>query len=379
MSPHSRVLRRAAPALLALLLAPAAATAQEEEVLTLDAAVRHALLESPEVQRAGAARLAGGAERADAWQRMLPSLSFYSGLTRADILQRTASDPVTGGIVQLPDSLVQDRRSFGTRNVVSASWVLFAGGRDLAHASAVRSRSRGAEHALTAARVRAAAEATLAYLDVLEAEALVEVRRAEEEHARELERTAEARFETGEVPELDLLQARLARSDAEIALIDAEGEARVLRAVLLDGLRLPPGTRYALAPPPPAPPLDTVALRAGLLESSPVLAALHARREGAARELRAGRLSLLPTVAVAADRVWSEWGQSREAFTLEPRNTQAFYRISFSWTPLERPAGLLADRQRSSGALMEAEAELRAAVREVEREVSLGVERWARA
>lgn len=373
-------LRRAPRALALLLLLPAAARAQAGEPLSLEAATRAALAGSPEVQHAGASRARARADGADGWGAMLPRLSLGSGLSRTDVLQRTATDPLTGGIVHLPDSLVKARRGFGTSAVASLDWTLFSGGRNLARTSAARSRGRAAEHEMDAARVRVAAEAALAYLEALEAEALVEVRRAQEAHAVELERTAAGRYETGQVPEIDLLQARLAASEAAIAVLDAAAEARVRRLALLARVGLPDDRVYLLEPPPPVAPLDTAALAARLLATTPVLARLRAEREAAGRERRAGELgSLLPTVAVGMDRVWSEWGQSREAFTLEPRNTQAFYRLSLSWSPLQRPGAMLAERRRGTAALLAAEADTRAAELRLRHEVAAGMERWARA
>jgi outer membrane protein TolC len=373
-------LRRAHRVLPLLLLVPATMRAQTGEPLTLDAAERAALARSPEVRQAEASRARSRAESADGWGAMLPRLSLSSGFSRTDVLQRTATDPLTGGIVQLPDSLVQSRRGFGTSAVASLDWTLFSGGRNLTRTSAARSRARAAEHEMDAVRVQVAAEAALAYLDVLEAEALVEVRRAQEAHALELERTAAARYETGQVPEIDHLQARLAASEAAIEVLDAAAEARVRRLALLARLGLDDGRLYHLAAPEPVPALDTAGLAAHLLAASPVLARLGAEREAARRERRAGELgNLLPTVSVGMDRVWTEWGQSRQAFTLEPRNTQAYYRLSLSWSPLQRPGAMLAERQRGTAAVLAAEAETRATVTRLRHEVAAGVERWARA
>jgi outer membrane protein TolC len=349
----------------ALVLAPAAARAQQPS-----------LAAHPDVQRAQAASMRGRAGRTEAWAAMLPRVGLQTGINRSDVLQRTATDPVTGGIVTLPDSLIQQRQSFGTSAILSLDWTLFAGGRWLAGAAAARARSRAAEHVLSAARVRAAADVTLVYLDALEAQALVDVRRAQETHARELERTAEARFETGSVPEIDVLQARLAASEAQVALMEAENEARARQLELAERMGVSPAAPLALAEPdaPPAP--DTAAVRARLLAQSPLLAAVRAERDAAARESRASRLDLLPTLSVGVDRAWSEWGGTREAFTMQPRNVQAYYRVSLSWSPLEQPGAILGGRQRAAAGVLEAGAEAAATARTMEREVAVGLQRW---
>jgi outer membrane protein TolC len=358
----------------ALALAPAAARAQQP--LTLDEAVRTSLAAHPDVQRAEAASLRGHAGRTEAWAAMLPRVGLQTGINRSDVLQRTATDPVTGGIVTLPDSLIQQRHSFGTSAVLSLDWTLFAGGRSLAGAAAARARSRAAEHVLSAARVRAAADVALVYLDALEAQALVDVRRAQETHARELERTAEARYETGSVPEIDVLQARLAASEAQVALLEAEGEARARLLELAERMGTGAGPVALAEPDAPVAP-DTAAIRARLLAESPLLAAVRAERDAAAREARASRLELLPTLSVGVDRAWSEWGGTREAFTMQPRNVQAYYRVSLSWSPLERPGAIFGGRRRAAAGVLEARADVADAARTMEREVAVGLQRWA--
>jgi outer membrane protein TolC len=370
---------RAATAVLAAALALAPAIARAQQPLTLDQAVRTALDAHPNVQRAEADAIRGRAGRTESWAALLPRVGMQTGVTRNDVLQRTATDPITGGIVSLPDSLIQSRQSFGTSAVLSLDWTLFSGGRGLSATAAARARSRAADHGVSSARVRAAAEVTLVYLDALEAQALVEVRRAQEVHARELERTAEGRFAAGTVPEIDMLQARLAASEAQIALMDAEGEARARRLELAEQMGAPADALHALSAPeaPPAP--DTAAVRALLLAQSPLLAAVRAERDAAARDARAARLDLLPTVTLGMDRVWSEFGRTRDAFTLQPRNVQAYYRVSVAWSPLQRPGSILAGRRRGTAGILDAQADEAAARRTMEREVSVGLERWARA
>ncbi|HST60651.1 MAG TPA: TolC family protein, partial [Longimicrobium sp.] len=288
----------------------------------------------------------------------------------------TATDPVTGGSVQLPDSLILQRQNFGTTAVVSLDWTLFSGGRGLAGASAARARSRAAEHGVSAARVRAAADVTLVYLDALEAQALVDVRRAQDVHARELQRTAEGRYETGTVPEIDVLQARLAASEAQIALLEAEAAARARRMELAERMGTEADAALPLAEPdaPAAP--DTAAVRARLLAESPLLAAARAEQDAAGRDARAARLELLPTLSVGVDRLWSEWGGNRDALTAQPRNAQTYYRLSLAWSPLTRPGAILGGRQRAAAGVLDARADAAAAGRTLHRQVAVGLERW---
>jgi outer membrane protein TolC len=377
-----RVLFSTLAAALLLPLHPAAAQAPAD-TLTLAEAVTLALAGSPAVRQAEAAQTTARAGRWESWGRLLPSLAFSTGLNQGQDLRRTASDPVTGGIVQLPDSLIRLRESFGTRSVLSADWTLFDGGRSLWGVRQAGAEARAAGLSLEATRARTAAGVTLAYVAVLEADALREARRAEVRRAAEVVRFAEERLRVGQVPELEVLQARLAAGDAEISLLEAESAAEAARLALFE--RLPVRSDTAVALREPAAPLSTGLppeddLRRCALEHSAEMAALQASRGAAAQGLSAERWWYLPSVSVGADWVRSEFGRTPQALTFSPRNEQTYYRMSFSWGPLDQPGRRVAQRQRAQAALQLAEARLeeRRASLAREVEVALGQLRRAR-
>lgn len=381
-----RISRRTVPAaLLALgwtcaVAGAASAQAQAPEVLTLDEAVEVALSRSPAAVRADAERLQASASRWEGFGRLLPSVAIQTGVSQYDVLQRTATDPITGGIVQLPDSLIELRQRFGTDAALSARWTVFDGGRGRARMQADRAQAEAADQAAHVARARTRAQATLAYLDALEAEATEAVRRAEASRAQELERTAQARFDVGQVPEIDLLQARLAASDAEIGLLQAEGRTRDARRSLAAVIGWPAASEFALAAPDaPDAAEDTDALRSRLLETSPVLAELHARTDAARRQARSERPSWLPSVSVGATWIRTEVGATREAFTLDPRNTQTYYQVSASWSPLQRPAAIVSAARLASAAGKRADADLLEGEHILRREVEAAIDRLERA
>jgi outer membrane protein TolC len=328
--------------------------------LTLEAAVRSGLAGSPAVRQAEAAAVAGSAARWDAWGRLLPSVRFGTSLFENDRLQRTATDPITGGIVSLPDSLIARRLSYGTRVTFDADWTVF----DPAGMMSIRAANADAAaagHSLRGARARIAAEITLAYLQALEAEAVVAWRRAEVERAAELRRLAEARFEVGEVPEIDLLQARLAEGDAELGLIEATAAAETARLALAE--HLGPDARQFVLREPEVPssgalPSEEI-LRRIVLEESAELAALRAERSAAVAGRRAHQAGLLlPSVSVGATRYRTEFGQTRDALTFDPRNEETFYGLSLSWSPLLQPGRRVAEQRRTGAAVAAAEARL---------------------
>lgn len=366
----------------ALLLSAGGASAQGADTLTLAEAVGAALATSPTVRQAEAARTTAGAGRWESWGRVLPSLYLSTGLNQGQVLQRTANDPVTGGLVQLPDSLIRLRETFSTNTALSASWTLFDGGQGFWGIRRAGAEARAADHSLQAARARVAGEVTLAYVDVLEADALTETRRTELRRARELVRIAEGRLEVGQVPELEVLQARLAEGDAEIALLDAEAAAEAARLALFRHLPQRSGGAVALREPaaPAVGALPSEAeLRECAVEESSELAALRASRTAAERGARAERWWFLPSVTVGATWVRSEVGQTREALTFEPRNEQTYYRLGLSWTPFDQPGRRVAERQRARAALHLAEARLAERSATLAREVEVALGRLHRA
>ncbi len=356
------------------------AVAQASDTLSLEEALTLALQASPALRQAQAARLQAHGGRWDSLGRLLPSVSVSTELNGTRAFQRTATDPITGGIVELPDSLVDRRQTYGTQLTVGATWTLFDGGQPVAALGASRARDRAAESGLGAARVQVTADVVVAYLDALEVEALTDVQRHEVVRATELERTAQARFDIGAAPEVELLQAQLALSDAELALLEAEGAARVARMTLLEVVGLPPDPGVTLLEPPPLDiPEDYDALRARALEGSPVLEQVEAERAAARWDARGLRLSLLPSVSLGYGWGRSEYGGSRDAFTFDPRNSGSSLRLTLSWSALQQPGGVLGERLRAEATEVAADAEREAARAALERELVAGLDRLERA
>jgi outer membrane protein TolC len=378
-APRSR--GRITLAVASLLAAGAAAphAAAQQAVLTLEQAVRQGVASSPAIREAQAQHRTAGAGRWEGWGRLLPSVQVQAGVLQTGVLQRTVSDPLTGGIVTLPDSLIALRSSYGTDAAVTASWEI------LNPSSLLQIRAAGAEagaavHALEGARARVAAEVTLAYLDALEAQAVLELRQAEKDRAAELLRIAEGRYAVGSVPELDVLQARLAVGDAELAAMEAQTAVQAARLALGEHLGADvPGT---LAEPslPDAGSLPSDAeLRRRVVDESAELAALRQQRSAAVLARGAERMRLLPTVSLWAQWTRSEYGQTREAVTFQPRNEVALYGLNFSWNLFDQPGARMAARQRGGAAVQQADARLAVRRAALAREVELAAGTLGRA
>jgi outer membrane protein TolC len=360
-------------AALMVLLAAADAAAQDAPVLTLQEAVRQGVASSPAIDEARAQHRTAGAGRYEGWGRLLPSVSLDAGVLQTGRLQRTVNDPITGGIVSLPDSLIRLRSSYGTSATLSASWEV-VNPATLLQIRAAGAEATAADHTFQSARARVAAEVTLAYLDALEAQAVLELRRAERDRAAELLRIAEGRLAVGSVPELDVLQARLAVGDAELALMEAQTTADAARLGLREhlgaGADIPQALAEPVLPDPASLPSEEE-LRRRVMDESSELAALRSSRSAAALARTAERMRLIPTVSVWAQWERSEFGDSREALTFQPRNELGVYGVNLTWNLLDQPGTRWATRQRVGAALQQADARLAVRRASLAREVEL--------
>jgi outer membrane protein TolC len=365
-----------------VIVVPAGDSGAPVDTLTLAEAVRTALARSPAIREAEGLRMGARAARFDSWGRLVPSLGYSTGFSRSDVTQRTSTNPITGGTVVLPDSLVESLQSFGTQSVLSARWDVFDGGQTYWEIRQANAQAEAADYAFQSARARVAADVALAYLDALEAVALESARKAQLESARELARVAAERFRVGEVPEIDDLQARLAVSDAEIALLESESSTDSARLALFENLGLPPDRQLALLEPA-APDSFSIPseeeLRRRAMQESAELASLRGDREAAERGLDAEKWWFLPQVSLGIDWYRSEFGADNEALTLNPRNTQTTYSLGVSWTPFDRRGGLIADRRRARADLYTAEGRLAGREASLAREVEVALGRLRRA
>jgi cobalt-zinc-cadmium efflux system outer membrane protein len=156
-------------------------------------------------------------------------------------------------------------------------------------------RSAEGERRATGARVRA--EARRAYFSLVRAKQLAETATRALALARESEEAARLRFDTGAAPELELVQAGLARASAEVQLLTQEGEVAALSAEL--SLFLGRDPRLLLDPtdgaPPPFPSVEEVLARAG---QAPLALARRADVAGAEATLRAARRERWPAPSI---------------------------------------------------------------------------------
>ncbi|NVJ22057.1 TolC family protein [Myxococcus sp. AM011] len=157
--------------------------------------------------------------------------------------------------------------------------------------------TRSAEDERRASEATVRADTRRGYFSLMRARQLVEVSERALLLARESEAAAALLFETGAAPELDLLQARIARGTVEVQLLTRQAELTTESAALALLLGRAPGTLLvpAIEPPPPLVSLDDVLARGA---HSPLAQARTADVEAADATLRAARRERWPVPVV---------------------------------------------------------------------------------
>lgn len=260
------------PALLALLLIlNGEAPAGSGEALTLEMALAEAAVREP--------GLAGAQAREAVAQGEVEAASTFSPLILA--VSGGGNDP------RWSVGLVQKLPVPGAR---------------AARVSAAEQGVLSATSELRASRAKARADARRAYFALVHARQLAMAGERTLELARESEKAAQLRFETGAGPEMEFVQARLARASSEAQLLTLRGEVAATSAelALLIGRvphRLIEPTDHA---PPPLPSLEQVFARA---EQAPQALAREADIAAAEATLRAVRRERWPspTIGVATE------------------------------------------------------------------------------
>ncbi len=323
--------------------------------VTLDEAVERALRVSPQVVQAftgiGTAELA----TKQAYASMLPTLSASSGAT---LSSSERFDPETG----LRVSGQSDSYSAG----LSSRLDLFAGGRNLAAVRSARASEDAAAASLITQEFATTSTAKQSYFAVLRAQELIRLNERRIEQAEEQLAAAERRLEVGRATRSDVLRARLERSNARQALLQATtqhreamyGLGRVVGVVGPVAAVDPP----AIEPEPLA--LSPVAIRELVLQQAPTVVSARADVTVAEAGVAQARAQWFPTISASGGYNWSN-----QEFGLDQGRTSWSTRLNISvpiFNGLQRTAN--ADRADAQLTLAEARADqaVRAAVAELE-------------
>ena len=291
MAPGVRY-RKVLASILFAVLTPLSAAAQEwpDGPLTLERAVELALRSHPLVVEAEGAVDVQGARELQAVGAWLPTLSATSGLSRRSSTRYNAA------IGQTVDVTAPLSYAAG----LNASMVLFDGLERVQQGRAVEAGSARAEAALVHQSFQVTLMAKRAFYDVIHATELERMAESQVERARQQLDLSRERLAAGTVIRTDTLRATVERGDAALALLAARAQRATAEAALgrLIGAQEPVriDTDSSLFRMPE---IDTTAVRAEALDSSPAIASADAEWRASTAGVGVVRSSRFPRISAS--------------------------------------------------------------------------------
>lgn len=364
---------------------PRPASAQEgaglaavRDTLSLDRAQEIARRRSPEIRRAVAGQSRAHAERRADWGAFLPQASAGASLSRSEFT--TVTFPAPDGTAERLDE-PRTSTTHGASQSLSLSWDLLRGGRRFAEFSAGAARTTAADRRVSAAERRVAGQVKAAYYDALQQQRLVEVAERQLEGRRRDLEVARRRYELAAVSRSDVLGARIALNQAEIALSDARGLAdqfqRQLQAAMgVEGRVEADLVLREVGELPDASRLDPEALVRRALATDPEAAALQADVSAASAAAWSARSSYLPTIQLRYGLTRSETlGPEGSLFNFDLSNDGSSFSVSASWNLFDgfgresQVAAQTAAKREAEAALVQRRLQLRQEVRDLTDEI----------
>jgi outer membrane protein len=281
----------------------AAALAAPASAETLDEAVAAALESNPTL---GAARLRLNAVREQLPQARAEALPFVSANADANSSRNERGDLGGPG---------DDDRSEGWSANLSASQLLFAGGRVAASVRQARANIAGAIADYTNTEQQLILDVADAYAAVRQGQAVLEAREKSVANLTEQHRFAQAQFEAGLVTRTDVAQSAAQLAQARTQLVQARG---LVAAAVEAYLRLVGHPPADLSPPATAqgmPPSLDQALELGGREN-PTLLSAQAAAQSADAAVAIANSNFFPTVSLTAGLGESgDFDDSEETFS----------------------------------------------------------------
>ncbi|HEY7530651.1 MAG TPA: TolC family protein [Gemmatimonadota bacterium] len=337
---------------------PVLSTADARE-LTIGEAVGIGIEENPAIRAARFRRAATGAGLLEAWGNFLPELNLDAFLQKSG-----RGEFVVGGVA------FQSPESYTTYYQFVLSHRLFDAGRDFLRLGAARAERRAADAQVDEDRLRTAAAVRRRYVEALTAQSLGEQAGREILARRRRLDLAQARFDLGEVTRSDVLQARIAVSQAEVELARQREEAGRAKLELLRemGVHADADSIELVARLEPfEPELDADALVRASLATHPALRRLRGETDVRRSEHGIAKTAYLPTLQ--AGITWSSTADDTTEFLFSDFNDRSVYSLSLTWElfgGFTRHAGTSrakAEVRASEEAVRAAELEVEAAVR----------------
>jgi outer membrane protein len=299
------------------LSAPTALPAQQLEV-TITEAVRRALDVQPAIIQARGDVRNAGANGRSAWGAFLPTVTTNASASRSN---QARFDP--NSTTRLPAAYVYS-------GGLSASVDLFDGFRRLA---AVRGAS-ASEDAAGAGLVNQRYQVTVAtqqlFYTALANEELVLVAQAQVERAKEELQISVNKFQAGAATRSDTLTSTVDLGNAQLSLLQAQANLATAQANLGRQVGVDRPVRAVADSAFPVLP-DTAALRASLLETSPVVSQADALARAAGTQTWTARSQYWPTLTLSYNDSRTGPGSPQlPLFTTYPETFS--WRFGFSWT-----------------------------------------------
>jgi outer membrane protein TolC len=198
--------------------------------LSLDEAINTALGRGEEISlaKAGIRSAEGGEEVARSG--MLPQVAASANYTRTLHSQYSSLASAAPDTSQLSKALSSAFKNlpFGRANQwqigLTASEIIFAGGRISAQEDAAEARKRSAELDLTAAEAQLALNVTQSYYDAILADTLAKISADALKQAGEIYRQTDLAYKVGERAEFDALRAKVARDNQVPMLLQSQND-----------------------------------------------------------------------------------------------------------------------------------------------------------
>lgn len=294
MTGRTRLVRAVRAAAVLTFFVVGVASAQEPgvPVVTLDEAIRLAMLADPGIAATDAAVTSAGADVLEARGAWVPPLTL-NGTYANSSNQRF--DQTTGRLVS---------ESYTAQ--IQTNYELFDGGRRIAQRRRAGAGLRAAEANHRAQEYNTRLATTDAFFRAAAAEELVRSAEQRIARARQQHEFAQTRLEVGTATRSDVLRAELELANAELGLVDAEAALRAARLELGRQIgRSGPVRPAESALPdvaPTLPPLDTLLARAE--RTAPVTLAAQAAAEERSAAKWASYTSYLPSIRAIGGYDW---------------------------------------------------------------------------
>lgn len=279
--------------------------AAEGGEVVLEGCIRAALAGNPDLEAVAARAEAARAAVGEARSAYAPQLSLGANWTRTDnppqaffmrLNQRTAS---------LQEDFNQPDDTENIRGSVGAQWRLLDGGRRAAGLRAAQCSSEASGFLVDAARNDLVYQVTRAYYGVLQASALLEVRRAAVASIEESLRAARERLQAGSALRTDVMNLEVQLSQAQEELIRTVNGRKLAVAVLNTVAGREVWKESDMAPLAfPAPALQAPAALERSVEGRPELAAARLQEKAAEAVVQKARREYYPVVNLFGSADW---------------------------------------------------------------------------